>query len=155
MVRVQNRDGILHPEGIELLRQMILARAFPDLPQPERAALLSEIFDDVGTCDRLCTVSGGHIRNLLVLLYGCLQKQDPPIQRDTLEEVIAIQRDSLTRAIHTQEWELLHQVKAQKAVVGEEGYQILLRSLFVFEYRDDQGTWFGLNPILAEASQLV
>jgi hypothetical protein len=49
----------------------------------------------------------------------------------------------------------LHQAKAQKAVVGEEGYQILLRSLFVFESRDDQGVWFGLNPILAEASQLV
>jgi hypothetical protein len=154
MVRVQNRDNIRHEDGIALLQQMILARAFPDLPQPERAALLSEIFDEVGTCDRLCTVSGGHIRSLLLLLYGCLQKQDPPIQRDTLEEVIAIQRDSFTRVIHTQEWELLRQVKAQKAVIGEEGYQTLLRSLFVFEYRDEQGTWFGLNPILAEASQL-
>ncbi len=52
------------------------------------------------------------------------------------------------------EWELLQQVKAQKAVVGEEGYQTLLRSLFVLEYLDELGTWFGLNPILAEAEQL-
>jgi hypothetical protein len=133
---------------------MILARAFPDLPQSKRAALLSEIFDDVGTCDRLCTISGGHIRNLLVLLYGCLQKQDPPIDRDTLEDVITLQRDSLIKAIHTSEWDLLRQANAQKAVIGEEGYQTLLRSLFVFEYRDEQGTWFGLNPILAEAHQL-
>lgn len=68
--------------------------------------------------------------------------------------MIAVQRDSLIRAISADEWELLHQVKAPKAVVGEEGYQTLLRSLFVFEYRDEDGTWFGLNPILAEAKQL-
>ncbi|MGB8698664.1 MAG: ATP-binding protein [Thermosynechococcaceae cyanobacterium] len=155
MVRIQNRDGIRHEDGIALLRQLILARAFPDLPAPDRDPHLAEIFDAPGTCDRLCTISGGHIRNLLVLLYGCLQKQDPPIDRDTLEDVITLQRDSLIKAIHTQEWELLRQVNAQKAVIGEEGYQILLRSLFVFEYRDEQGTWFGLNPILAEAQQLT
>jgi hypothetical protein len=154
MVRVQSRDGTLCGEGLTLLRQMILARAFPDLPAEERLQSLTHVFDDPTTCDRLCLVSGGHVRNLLVLLYGCLQKQDPPIDRDTLEDVIGIQRDSLVRAISADEWELLRQVKAQKAVVGEESYQTLLRSLFVFEYRDEVGTWFGLNPILAEAEQL-
>jgi hypothetical protein len=154
MVRVQSRDGIRYEEGITLLRQMILARAFPDLPDQERLQYLNQIFDTPATCDRLCMISGGHIRNLLVLLYGCLQRIDPPIDRDTLEDVIAIQRDSLVRAITADEWQLLRQVKAQNAVVGEEGYQTLLRSLFVFEYRDEAGTWFGLNPILAEATQL-
>jgi len=129
MVRVKNRDNQLHTEGIHLLRDMVLARAFPDL-------------------------SGGHVRNLLVLLYGCLQKQDPPIDRDTLEEVIATQRDSLVRAITASEWELLKQVRDTKTVAGEEGCQTLLRSLFVFEYLDELGTWSGLNPILAEAEQL-
>lgn len=154
MVRVQSRNGTLYNEGITLLRHMILARAFPDLPEAERLFHLNDVFDDPATCDRLCIVSGGHVRNLLVLLYGCLQKQDPPIDRDTLEEVIATQRDSLVRAITADEWQLLEEVKAQRAVVGEAGYQTLLRSLFVFEYRDEDGTWFGLNPILAEAKQL-
>jgi len=155
MVRVQRRNGTFCDEGITLLRQMILARAFPDLPDAERLQFLNQVFDHATTGDRLCVVSGGHVRNLLVLLYGCLQKQDPPIDRDTLEEVIAVQRDSLVRAISAQEWDLIRQVKAQKAVVGEEGYQTLLRSLFVFEYRDQDGTWFGLNPILAEVKQLA
>ncbi len=154
MVRVKNRSDQLHPEGIHLLQEMVLARAFPNLPPAERAQYLDQVFDHPETCDRLCTVSGGHVRNLLVLLYGCLQKQDPPIDRDTLEEVIATQRDSLIRAITANEWALLKSVQAQKAVVGEEGYQTLLRSLFVFEYLDELGTWFGLNPILAESEQL-
>jgi hypothetical protein len=155
MVRVQSRNGTLYDEGITLLRHMILARAFPDLPEAERLFHLTDVFDNPATWDRLCIVSGGHVRNLLVLLYGCLQKQDPPIDRDTLEEVIATQRDSLVRAITADEWQLLQEVKAQRAVVGEAGYQTLLRSLFVFEYRDEDGTWFGLNPILAEAKQLA
>jgi hypothetical protein len=154
MVRIQSRTGVLYEDGIALLRQMILARAFPDLPHEQRLQYLTEVFDVSETCDRLCTISGGHIRSLLVLLYGCLQRRDPPIDRDTLEDTIAIQRDSLVRAINTEEWALLHQVKAQNAVVGEESYQALLRSLFIFEYRDEDGTWFGLNPILAEAKQL-
>jgi hypothetical protein len=156
MVRIQNRNGVLNNPGILLLYQMILARAFPHLSATERTQgqYLAEIFDDPATCHRLCTVSGGHVRNLLILLYGCLQKQDAPIDRATLEEVIATQRDSLVRAINAEEWKLLQQVKAQKALVGEAGYQILLRSLFVFEYLDEEGSWFGLNPILAEARQL-
>jgi hypothetical protein len=154
MVRVKNRDDQPHPEGIHLLRDMVLARAFPDLPSAERAQYLDQVFDNAATYDRLCIVSGGHIRNLLVLLYGCLQKQDPPIDHDTLEEAIATQRDSLVRAITANEWELLKEVRDKKAVVGEEGYQTLLRSLFVFEYLDELGTRFELNPILAESQQL-
>ena len=155
MVRVKNRDGQIYPEGIELLRDMVLARAFPDLPSEERAQYLDRVFENQETCDRLCIVSGGHVRNLLVLLYGCLIQQDPPIDLDTLEEVIATQRDSLVKAINTNEWELLKHVRDNpRDVVGEAAYQTLLRSLFVFEYLDELGPWFGLNPILAEAEQL-
>jgi hypothetical protein len=154
MVRVQNRDGIRHEGGIALLRQMVLARAFPTLTPSEREPLIEQIFDHPDTCDRLCTISGGHIRNLLILLYGCLQKQDPPLSRDTLEEMITLQRDTLLNSLKPEEWELLRQVKIQNAFTGEEGYQVLLSSLLVFRYRDEKGDWFGLNPILAEASQL-
>ena len=107
MVRVLNRDGSDFLVGMKLLRQMILARAFPALSPEEREDHLGEVFEDPALCHRLCRVSGGHVRNLLVLLYGCLQKEDPPIRRDTLEEVIATQRDSYARAVTTTQWQLL------------------------------------------------
>lgn len=156
MISVKNRDGTSNGEGIDLIRQVILARAFPDIPIEKRILHLNQIFDAPTTCERLCIVSGGHIRNLLNLLRDCLQKQDTlPIASDTLEEVIATQRDSLVKIIKDNVWELLQQVKSQKIVVaGEKEYQTLLHSLFVFEYLDENGNWFGLNPILDDAKQL-
>lgn len=154
MVRVRSRDGSECEEGIALLRQMVLARAFPDIAPLRRLELITEVFDAPETLNRLCRVSGGHPRNLLGLLYGCLQQQDPPFSRNTLEDTIRRQRDALNRAIDDREWELLRQVSQKRLVRGEEEYQTLLRSLFVFEYQDEQGGWFSINPLLAEAKQL-
>ncbi|HEY9726767.1 MAG TPA: P-loop NTPase fold protein [Chroococcales cyanobacterium] len=154
MVRVQRRDGEICEQGMDLLRQMVLARAFPDLDCQQRLDLISDVFDSADTLERLCFISGGHVRNLLVLLYRCLQKSDPPIERECVESVIIQRRNELSRAITPDEWELLRQVALQKTVRGEDGYQKLLRSLFVFEYRDRANYWFDINPILAEAQEL-
>ncbi|HEY9634683.1 MAG TPA: P-loop NTPase fold protein [Coleofasciculaceae cyanobacterium] len=154
MVRVKRRDADRCEEGIAALRQMVLARAFPDLDDLERLSLISEVFDSPETLDRLCLVSGGHVRDLLVLLFRCLQRDDPPISRDCLESVISQRRNELSLAITPDEWQLLRQVAQEKTVRGETEYQTLLRSLFVFEYRDREGCWFDINPVLSEAKEL-
>ena len=133
---------------------MGLARAFADVEPQQRLSLIPEIFDSPETLDRLCRVSGGHVRNLLVILYSCLQKDDPPLSRKCLEDVIRRERDALVRGVTDDEWELLLQVAQQQVVRGEEEYQTLLRSMFVFEYQDEEGGWFSINPILAEAKRL-
>ncbi len=163
MVPVRSRPTNLGDDrdfdfGIELLRQMVLARAFPDAAPSERFSLLSEVFDSPETLDRVCRVSGGHPRNLLGLLYSCLQQDDPPISRSCLETVIKEYRDDLVAAITEDEWMLLFQVlelqaQNQQSVRGDEEYQILLRSMFLFEYRDDKGRWYWPNPALAEAER--
>ncbi|OCR02910.1 KAP family P-loop domain-containing protein [Oscillatoriales cyanobacterium USR001] len=150
MVPVQVRSGMDHDEGMALLRQLVLARAFPTFNPSDRSILISQVFDSPETLDRLCRVSGGHVRNLLVLLYSCLQQEDPPFSRECLENVIQEYRDDLLSAIAEQEWQLLFQVVQRQNVTGEEECQTLLRSMFVFEYRDRDGRWFGINPVLAE-----
>ncbi len=153
MVPVQMRDGSDYEEGMMLLQQLVLARAFPTVPPLERLQLIPKIFDCPETLKRLCRVSGGHVRNLLVLLYSCLQQEDPPFSRDCLETVIQEYRDDLLAAISDSEWELLFQVVHHQSVTGEEECQTLLRSMFVFEYRDQDGRWFGINPALAETKK--
>ena len=159
MVKVKTRDGQLFEEGINLLRQMMLARAFPDLEEQERLNLVTAVFDSPETLDRLCLISGGHVRNLLVILYSCLQQKNPPISRKCLEGVIRRQRNMLRRAITFDEWNLLAEVKQNPWISGEEEYQTLISSLFVFEYEEDdedeEGTWFDVNPILGEAKELT
>lgn len=154
MVPVQSSDGSDYAAGMALLRQMVLARAFPDLSETERLAKINEVFDGSDTLDRLCRVSGGHVRNLLVLLYSCLQQEDPPISRSCLESVIRGYREDLMLAVTDRHWQLLRQIRQQKTLGEEPQYQTLLRSLFVFEYRDGQGRWFDVNPALAEAKEL-
>ncbi|WP_449419585.1 P-loop NTPase fold protein [Phormidium nigroviride] len=153
MVPVQARSGNDYEDGMALLRQLVLARAFPTIDPSDRTALIPHVFDHPQTLDRLCRVSGGHVRNLLVLLYSCLQQEDPPFSRECLENVIQEYRDDLLAAITEEEWELLFQVVQRQNVTGEEECQTLLRSMFVFEYRDHEGRWFGINPALAETKK--
>ena len=153
MVQVKLRDGKECQKGMTLLRNMVLAKAFPDVEVERRLSLVSIIFENLDQLDRLCYISGGHVRNLLVILYSCLQKQDPPISSSCLEKVIQIQHDTLIRSITDDEKELLQKIKKNQQVRGEEEYKILLRSLLVFEYQDNQGVWFDINPIYLNFKQ--
>lgn len=153
MVPMQLRQGGDYKEGMALLQQMVLARAFPNVDEVQRINLIPEVFDTPETLERLCRVSGGHVRNLLMLLSRCLERDDPPLSHDCIEGVIRQRRNELTLAITDDEWELLRQVAQQRSLRGEERYQILVRDMFVFEYRDQDGSWFDINPILAEAKE--
>lgn len=155
MVPVQLQDGSQCEAGIALLRQMVLARAFPDLDEDKRKGKITEIFDSPETLDRLCSVSGGHVRDLLRLLNTWIKKgRQLPLSRETLEEVIRSRRNEMTMPISDDEWELLRQVRQRKKVSDDQGYQKLIRSRLVFEYRDKGESWFDINPILAEAKEL-
>ncbi len=150
MVPVTTRTGEPFVRGRQLLQQMVLARAFPTVRARDRWQKIDIIFDSPDTLNRLVTISGGHMRNLMRLLYGCLQKGDPPITKATLESVIRDERDALVGLIDAEEWRLLFSAISDDGDQGNEAYNPLLRSLFLYEYRDNQGRWFGLNPILAE-----
>ncbi|MGD2184169.1 P-loop NTPase fold protein [Lusitaniella coriacea] len=153
MVPLRQRDGSDNPQGLSLMRQLVLTRAFPNVDRQERLLLIPELFDSIETLDRLCHISGGHIRTLLGLLFNCLQQEDPPFSRHCVEHVIKGYRDDIILAVEENEWNLISQVVRQQMVKGEQEYQVLLRSMFVFEYRDELGRWFGINPALKETER--
>ncbi|MBT9315110.1 ATP-binding protein [Leptothoe spongobia] len=152
MIPVYRRNGA----GLAQLRQLVLSRAFPDLAPETREASVTELFDSSETLDRLCQMSGGHVRNLLGFTVSCLRKtKQLPIQRDSVERTIREARDELLVSVTEDEWALLEKVTQTNAVTGEDEYHSLLRSLFVFEYRtDDNGRWFDVNPLLTEVPKL-
>lgn len=157
MVSLKLKDGSQCKEGMELLRQMILARAFPYLTESERLTKITEIFDSKETLDYLCCMSGGHVRELLRLLNDSLKRQKGlPISRNTIETVIATYRNDQRLGIDQYEWQLLKNVFKEKKVAGDQEYQTLIRSMFVYEYHHsgDSETWFDVNPLLATAKEL-
>ncbi|XHX77428.1 MAG: P-loop NTPase fold protein [Stenomitos frigidus ULC029] len=155
MVPVLFQDGSTCEEGLMLLQQMLLARAFPDLAADQRLEKVTEIFEQPETLKRLCFASGGHVRDLLRLLNDWIKKsRQLPLPAATLEEVIRARRNEMALPVSDEEWELLRQVRQRKKVSGDQGYQTLIRSRLVFEYRDRGESWFDVNPILAEAREL-
>jgi hypothetical protein len=153
MVPVVTRTGEPLPRGRSLLQNMVMVRAFPTLKERDRWQQVNLVFDSPDTLMRLVTISGGHMRNLMRLLYGCLQKGDPPIRKATLESVIQGERDALVGLIDSQDWQRLFEAISEGDEQGSSAYNPLLRSLFLHEYRDSEGRWFGLNPVLAETQR--
>lgn len=165
MVRVQWKDGSDNPKGMFLLQQMVMARAFPQIPQEKRLIpeLVSQVFNETETSSttktfsnneilcKMCRLSGGHVRNLLRILYACLRDEDPPLSEACLNRIIQEYQDDLLNGIEPDDWNWLYQVAQDKKVSGEEKYQRLVQNLWVLEYQDDQGkSWHDISPTLKE-----
>ena len=135
MVPPRQRDGSINKEGMYLLKQMVMARAFPSLLPEERLKLITAVFDSPETLERLCFMSGGHVRELLMLLYDWIKKQRRlPLSRNTLDNVIKSRCNQMTLAITNDEWQLLRQVAQNKRVRGDNGYRNLVHSRFVCQH---------------------
>jgi AAA ATPase domain len=155
MVPPKLRNGEENQAGMELLRQMVLARAFPSLSAKERLAKITEFFDHPDTLDALCIASGGHVRNLLIILNNWIMKdKNLPLSFAGLNKVMTAQLSEQTQGITPDEWELLRIVKNEKNVSGTLGYEKLIRNLLVYEYRDDEGVWYDVEPVLARSDKL-
>ncbi|NES74202.1 MAG: ATP-binding protein, partial [Okeania sp. SIO2D1] len=77
-----------------------------------------------------------------------------PISRASVANVIKTYRNQRLLAVDDREWELLRRVAQTKKVTGDDGYQTLIRSMFVYEYQDELGPWFDINPLLKDAPEL-
>ena len=155
MVPIQFQDGSDCDAGMGLLRQMVMARAFPDTSETERLNAITHIFDEPSSLDHLCRMSGGHARDLLRILQAWVKKgRKFPLTRQTLDEVLRAYRNEMTLNIADEEWVLLRQVRQRKKVSGDNDYQRLIQSRWVFEYRDRGESWFDVNPVLLEATEL-
>ncbi|MEM7554389.1 MAG: ATP-binding protein [Cyanobacteria bacterium P01_A01_bin.84] len=157
MVPVGLQDGSEYDEGVRLLQEMVMKRAFPGVSWEQSKGLINLVFDNADTFRRLCLVSGGHVRNLLRLLCSCMDIEEPPLSRECIEKVIKRERNNCM-FLDDKEWNLLRQIVKQKNLGGnrqdQEEYQRFIRHLLVFEYYLDDESWFNVNPILIERKEI-
>lgn len=155
VIPVERRDGTVNAIGLEKLKELVQVRAFPQLAAADRATALLMLFDHIETLEHLCRMSGGHVRELLMLIQAWIMgERRTPLTRGGLDAAIRDQRNQLRKSIEPEDWERLRRVQKSQKLSGEESYQALLRSLLVYEYCDEEGSWFVVNPMLRGVKEL-
>ncbi|MEM8638313.1 MAG: ATP-binding protein [Cyanobacteria bacterium P01_G01_bin.54] len=155
VIAVENRDGTVNQAGIAKLKELVLVRAFPELAVAEREGAIGQLFDSEEALNQLCLMSGGHVRELLMLIQTWVMgERTTPLTRAGLDAAIRAQRNQLLKSIDPEDWPQLRQVHRSQQLSGKECYQTLLRSLLVYEYCDQAGSWFVVNPMLRGVKEL-
>ena len=114
-----------------------------------------EVFDSVETVHHLCRQSGGHPRNLLVMICSALNQIDKfPITLDVAERAVRNEANALVREMPDKYWELLKKFeKPTQDCPTDDNHRNMLFLLHVFEYMNGE-VWFEINPILRSHPRL-
>ena len=147
-LQICDRIGTVNTESLSLLRQVVLARMLPNLAAAERLEQVTDCFDNLETLDKLCLASHGHLPYLLSLLQGCLRSQDPPINLETLNQVLECDRITRLSTVRDCDREALQDWLTREHSHTPEVLN-LCRRLLLFEHHDDQGYWFS-SPFAAK-----
>lgn len=141
-LQICDRTSTVNPESLSLLHQIVLARMLPNLAPAKRLEQVTDCFDNLETLDKLCLASHGHLPYLLSLLQGCLRSQDPPINLETLDQVLDCDRTTRLSTVRDCDREALQNWLAREHSHTPESLN-LCRRLLLFEHHDDQGYWFS------------
>jgi hypothetical protein len=96
-------------------------------------------------------MSGGHLRNLLILLRStCLNAGNFPLTQLDAEKAVREMGNGHDRALTKPEYfEVLRQIDSGKQLTGSEHDPMLLHYLHVLEYQNGE-VWYCVNPTVRE-----
>ena len=169
MIMVQDKEGKIHQAGIDKIKELIQERIdyvvnrltekkrFLSIDNRSPSILsLADIFDETTTLDRLCGVTGGHLRAVMILMQESINLIERlPITHKAVERAIAISRNTYNNTVDAQDWDKLAEIAKSKKIVNEEQYRQLLFDRCVLEYRevDSQKIWHDVHPLIKELDE--
>ncbi|MEH1810663.1 ATP-binding protein [Nostoc sp.] len=151
MIMVKTRKGEVYQLGLKKVKEVINKRVRQIAPE---LSLEKEIFDSPQTLERLCLMSGGHVRNLLLLTqYAIGRTEKLPVSEKAVRRAITQARDTYRRAVENHQWCLLAEVSSSKRIIHDDLYRSLMYNRCLLEYRyfDDEGemqTWYDIHPLI-------
>jgi len=155
MVMVQTRDGEKPNEaGVAKVIEIITRRI-----NRSNVNLVPDIFGSLEGLQRLCLMSGGHVRNLMLLVRSAIDYIDTlPITDKAIQRSITQARDTYRRTVEQEEWELLAKVAHDKQIDNAEDYRKLLfnRCVLQYVYFDADGElqpWYDVHPLIKSIQQ--
>ncbi|MGF1575467.1 MAG: hypothetical protein ACFCU9_05910 [Cyanophyceae cyanobacterium] len=137
---VQTPEGQPHPPGIAKMQEVLVRRIQPHIPEVQ---LGRDVFENEEVVTQLCLASGGHVRELLLLMKEAMNRTEAlPIPTMAVRRAIGITRDTYRRTVEKDQWHLLAKVAQTRAIANDESHRDLLfrRCLMEYRYFDDEGT---------------
>jgi hypothetical protein len=151
MVMVRTPKGEVYQPGLKRLTEVIGRRVRQFAPN---ISMETHIFDSPDTLEKLCLMSGGHVRNLLLLTQDAIGRtQDLPISERAVRRAITQARDTYRRAVENHQWSLLAEVSRSKRILNDDQYRNLMfnRCLLEYRYLDKEGEiqrWYDIHPLI-------
>jgi hypothetical protein len=151
MVMVRTPSGDVYEPGLQKIKEVICRRVKHVAPE---LSFDTDVFDSPETLEQLCLMSGGHVRNLLLLTQDAIGRTaDLPISKRAVQRAITEARDTYRRTVNHDQWRLLAEVSRSKLVVNDDEYRSLLfnRCLLEYRYLDDEGEvqrWCDVHPLI-------
>ena len=151
MVMVQKRDGSPCTEGLTLMKAVVKKRVCQFSPT---RSLETEIFENEEVLERLCLMSGGHMRNLMLLIRSAIDHVNSlPITTRAAQRSITQARDVFRSTIKDDQWHQLVDVYQNKVIKNNDEYRKLLFNHCILQYVDfdeqeEMQRWCDIHPLI-------
>lgn len=151
MIMTHTRDNDGFAAGINKLQQIIRMR-IDSIEAANGLVLETEVFDRAETLNKLCEMSGGHVRNLVLLVQTAIkynEKESLPIDADALQQAIRQLRKTYRNTVDSDQWDLLAKVHSTKQIENDDAHRSLLFTRCLLEYCKEE-SWHDVHPLLKD-----
>jgi hypothetical protein len=138
-------------EGMKQLKELIARRVRKYAPTQ---TLETNIFESLEVLEKLCLMSGGHIRNVMLLIRSAFDHiENLPITKQAVQRSITQAREIYHRTVEDNQWSLLVEVYKSKAIKNDDEYRKLLfnRCILQYAFFDREGemqVWYDVHPLI-------
>ncbi|WP_027402064.1 P-loop NTPase fold protein [Aphanizomenon flos-aquae] len=154
MIMTHTRDGQEYPPGIDKLKEIVEKR----IKVVSNQLNLNNIFESEEILQKICLMSGGHVRNLILLMRTALERTlQLPISDKAAQRAITAMRNTYRKAINENEWQILAKVYLSKEKSNNYAYDKLLFNRCILEYHDVQDDdikpWYDIHPLIFDIEE--
>ena len=154
MIPISTSEGDEYTPGMKKLQDLIEKR----IQKVNEDLSLDKVFEDEAMLKKLCLMSGGHVRYLMLLVKTTLKRtMELPITEKEVFRAIAELRKTYSRTINDDEWTILAEVYRSKKKPNNKAHQKLLFNRCILEYpavEDNYSQhWHDVHPIILELEE--
>ncbi len=155
MIKVRNKEGVLYPEGVEVVSSLIAQRLGKDG--------MNEIFGEQTVAERVRAIalwSGGYPREIVRLLQSLLTIEDFPVSHEALEKELRYAGNTYRAIVYDSgAIPLLAMVNHTKKLIvsndqDREAADRLLQNNVILRYLNDE-EWMDVHPSVAGMKELA